>query len=94
MNDTPRTDVECFGVEVSGPGGAGTVTEYRVDVDFSRQLERELNAANKRIELLENALLPFAQIGDIENDSDCTLWKRAVSAGSVRIARGLLESKP
>lgn len=58
-----------------------------------RKLERELDAANARIYLLEAALLPFAQIGDIENDHDSTLWKRAVSAGSVRFARSLFESK-
>ena len=43
--------------------------------------------------MLETALLPFAQIGDIANDPDCTVWKRAVSAGSVRLARGVLEAK-
>lgn len=50
----------------------------------------ELQDAKARITALETALLPFAQIGDIANDSDCTLWKRAVSAGSVRAARKVL----
>jgi hypothetical protein len=53
-------------------------------------LFKELRDAKKRITALETALLPFAQIGDIANDSDCTLWKRAVSAGSVRAARKVL----
>ena len=50
-----------------------------------------------RIKLLEGALTPFAQIGDIANDSDTTLWKRTVMAGDIRFARRLVlgeESKP
>ena len=47
MSDTPRTDVEAFLPHDS---------KYRVcDVDFVRKLERELNAANKRIKRLEEA---------------------------------------
>lgn len=53
-------------------------------------LFKELQDAKKRIAALESALLPFAQIGDIANDPDCTVWKRAVSAGSVRAARKVL----
>jgi hypothetical protein len=45
MSDTPRTD-EAWKPD----GGDGYPT---VDVDFSRQLERELNAANERIKRLE-----------------------------------------
>lgn len=61
---------------------------------FSREpLFQELKKAKERIAALETALLPFAQIGDIANDPDCTVWKRAVSAGSVRLARGVLEMK-
>lgn len=56
-------------------------------------LFQELRKAKERIAMLETALLPFAQIGDIANDPDCTVWKRAVSAGSVRLARGVLEAK-
>lgn len=40
---------------------------------------------------LVEALKPFAQIGDIVNDPDCTLWTRKVSAESVRRARAVLE---
>ena len=42
MVDTPRTDEAQFGTG-------------RVSVDFARQLERELNAANDRINRLEEA---------------------------------------
>ena len=58
MSDTPRTDAEAFLPHDS---------KYRVcDVDFVRQLERELNAANERIKQLEQ-----------ENDAlraDLLLW--------------------
>jgi histidyl-tRNA synthetase len=44
IGDTPRTDAEAFLPHDS---------KHRVcDVDFVRQLERELNAANERIRLL------------------------------------------
>ena len=45
MSDTPRTDAAW-----KPDGGDGYPT---VDVDFARQLERELNAANDRIKELE-----------------------------------------
>jgi hypothetical protein len=58
VSDTPRTDAEAFLPHDS---------KYRVcDVDFVRQLERELNAANERIKQLEQ-----------ENDAlraDLLLW--------------------
>jgi hypothetical protein len=58
VSDTPRTDAEAFLPHDS---------KYRVcDVDFVRQLERELNAANERIKRLEQ-----------ENDAlraDLLLW--------------------
>lgn len=43
MSDTPMTDDAQFGTG-------------RVSVDFARRLERELNAANKRISYLEEAV--------------------------------------
>ena len=47
VGDTPRTDAEAFLPHDS---------KYRVcDVDFVRQLERELNAAQQRIKRLEEA---------------------------------------
>ncbi len=59
MSDTPRTDAEAFLPHDS---------KYRVcDVDFVRQLERELNAANERVKRLEE-----------ENDAmraDLLLWE-------------------
>lgn len=53
-------------------------------------LAYELTAANERIKRLEEALSPFAQITDIANDADCTVWKRNVTAQSVRVARSVL----
>ena len=47
MSDTPRTDAEAYYPHDS---------RLKVcDVDFARQLERELNAANERIKRLEEA---------------------------------------
>ena len=47
MSDTPRTNKEAFFPHDS---------KYRVcDADFARQLERELNAANDRINRLKEA---------------------------------------
>jgi len=48
MSDTPRTDAAW-----KPDGGDGYPT---VDVDFCRQLERELNAANERIKRLEDSV--------------------------------------
>jgi len=59
VSDTPRTD-EAWKPD----GGDGYPT---VDVDFSRKLERELNAAKERITQLER-----------ENDAmqaDLLLWE-------------------
>lgn len=42
MSDTPMTDEAQFGTG-------------RVSVDFARRLEREVNAANERIQRLEEA---------------------------------------
>ena len=59
VSDTPRTNKEAFLPHDS---------KYRVcDADFARKLERELNAANKRIKRLEQ-----------ENDAlraDLLLWR-------------------
>ena len=51
MSDTPRTDAaeyESIDEPVAKLGA--------VDADFARQLERELNAANDRIKLLEDRI--------------------------------------
>ena len=58
-------------------------------VDELNSLIQERDALQARVADLEAALLPFA----IANDPDCTIWKRAVSAGSVRLARGVLGQK-
>ena len=62
MSDTPRTDKMLFTVDVCDG-------EDVVNLWFARNLERELNAANKRIERLEE-----------ENDAmraDLLLWKES-----------------
>jgi len=47
ISDTPRTNLEAFFPHDS---------MYKVcDADFCRELERELNAANRRIKRLEDA---------------------------------------
>ena len=52
MSDTPRTNLEAFFPHES---------MYQVcDADFARQLERELQEANKRIKRLEDALRRIA----------------------------------
>lgn len=97
MNTCPH----CGAEQIAGYGdwfkcGSRNVTFGMVRTAACSEREplfQELQSAKARIEALEIALLPFAQIGDIANDPDCTLWKRSVSAGSVRLARGVLESK-
>ena len=65
MVDTPRTDA-AKKIVLGGVGGDWEV----VHIAFSRQLERELNAANDRIKRLEEAgdmmekLLPEGSICD------------------------------
>jgi len=52
VSDTPRTNLEAFFPHES---------MYQVcDADFARQLERELQEANKRIKRLEDALRRIA----------------------------------
>jgi hypothetical protein len=75
MSDTPRTD-EAWKPD----GGDGYPT---VDVDFSRQLERELNAANERIKRMEKAgdemcseFKAFCPLGSKTRDK----WRKAKEA--------------
>jgi hypothetical protein len=75
---TPRTDAEAVidGNDVSGYSKV-------VDVDFARQLELELAAANARIRRLEevqeagialmNAVSPFSLDPDLEGDDETTI---------------------
>jgi hypothetical protein len=75
MSDTPRTDAEAFLPHDS---------KYRVcDVDFARQLERELNAANERIKRLEEVgdemcseFKAFCPLGSKTRDK----WRKAKEA--------------
>jgi len=56
MNNTPRTNLEAFFPHDS---------MYQVcDSDFARKLERELNAANSKIELLMSANADVARIAE------------------------------
>ena len=55
VSDTPRTDA-AKKIVLGGVGGDWEV----VHIAFSRQLERELNAANDRIKRLEEALSRIA----------------------------------
>jgi hypothetical protein len=50
MSDTPRTDAAEYESQDEPVEKLGAV-----DVDFARQLERELNAANERIKRLEES---------------------------------------
>lgn len=52
--DTPRTEAEYYKVESAANYGMGDdYADHVVPVEFARQLERELNAANARIAELE-----------------------------------------
>ena len=78
ISDTPRTDAAW-----KPDGGDGYPT---VDVDVARQLERELNAAQKRIKMLEvverlsTAQMDYIQQLETENDAmraDLLLWRES-----------------
>ena len=57
MSDTPRTNLESFFPHES---------MYQVcDADFARQLERELNAANERINRMESFINRFLDPEDL-----------------------------
>ena len=70
MSDTPRTDEAQFGTG-------------RVSVSYSRQLERELNAALDRIKRLEEAgdemASRFIPIGKSDRDA-LEVWNNAKEA--------------
>ena len=73
VSDTPRTDTGKK-IVLGGVGGDWEV----VHIAFSRQLERELNAANDRIKRLEEA-------GDrmrlfCADPDDCFAWDKAKEA--------------
>lgn len=70
MSDTPRTNLEAFFPHDS---------MYKVcDADFCRELERELNAANERIEVLNrgnaNAEKILCELTGCESGRDVPDW--------------------
>jgi hypothetical protein len=74
VSDTPRTDAAW-----KPDGGDGYPT---VDVDFCRQLERELNAANERISKLYDYVAALETGGDLMAHElgfgyDVDLWNKA-----------------
>jgi len=70
INDTPRTDAEAFLPHDS---------KYRVcDADFARQLERELNAANDRINRMEEVAEDLVEESDIYDRR--RIWNKAKEA--------------
>ena len=60
MSDTPRTDANLQ--STGDPGGSNTTAVY-VFASFARQLERELNAANQKLE----AALKLTTLNSIEH---------------------------
>jgi hypothetical protein len=77
-SDTPRTNAFCNSLK-----RMGNWERWQKTASFAADIERE-NAK------LRESLIPFAQIGDIANDPDCTIWRRAVAAGDVRRARKIV----
>jgi len=74
IGDTPRTNLEAFFPHES---------MYQVcDSDFCRQLERELNAANRRISKLNDYVAALETAGDemakeLSYGYDVDLWRKA-----------------
>jgi hypothetical protein len=78
MSDTPRTDAAW-----KPDGGDGYPT---VDVDFVRQLERELNAANERIKQWRDALTPLMP-------SDFKCWHQNNPSEWPEVTAGVIASQ-
>ena len=53
ISDTPMTDERS--IDMYDDTSSGSAARYMVATSFARQLERELNEANKRIERMEEA---------------------------------------
>ena len=71
MSDTPRTDAECGWYDPNGIRYQDPTGDH-VDPDFARDLERELAAANERIQRLEeagNAMSHEMQFGEWQQGS-------------------------
>jgi hypothetical protein len=84
---TPRTDKAAFSYDTFNGVDPWEGERYikAVPAKLAAELERENTS-------LREALMPFAQIGDIANDHDSTAWKRVVVASDVRRARELILS--
>ena len=88
MSETPRTDEQingkpCTRFEILA---GDCLRNAAVPSEFTRQLERELNAAQKRIKMLEvverlaTAQMDYIQQLETENDAmraDLLLWREA-----------------
>ena len=109
VSDTPRTDSAYFKPHATMYDLAGEMKLMERELNLvSKERDDALamlgmyrmksDEQKERIKRLEEALAPLAQMTDIANDADCTVWKRAVSAQSVRLARSVLlkakEAKP
>lgn len=88
MSDTPRTDQQINGKPCTRFAilAGDSLRDALVPSEFCRQLERELNAAQKRIKMLEvverlaTAQMDYIQQLETENDSmraDLLLWKES-----------------
>ncbi|MCG3769817.1 MAG: hypothetical protein JW384_00948 [Nitrosomonadaceae bacterium] len=88
MSDTPRTDEQINGKPCTRFAilAGDSLRDALVPSEFCRQLERELNAAQKRIKMLEvverlaTAQMDYIQQLETENDSmraDLLLWKES-----------------
>ena len=69
IGETPRTDKnrQCFFCSISG---LRDPSHDYVEIEFSRQLERELNVANERIKNLESALSTVENIDKVNAYQD------------------------
>jgi hypothetical protein len=71
MSDTPRTDL----MVARAPIGLRTNAAFEQSCDLCRQLERELNAANERINRLEDALNGTVNwIVELAESGDAGFW--------------------
>jgi len=74
INDTPRTDAEEYESQDEPITKLGSV-----DAEFARTLERELNAANDRIQRLEKAGEDLAVCGYFMGfEDELKAWRKAV----------------
>lgn len=64
ISETPRTDSNTYDTLAGAARCSPSIAYAYVPVTLSRQLERELNAANRKIELLMSANADVARIAD------------------------------